>query len=459
MAEILFIASGSGPETDLIASIGTGNRVLSLAEEEVEALSETLQTREFDVVLLGVPRKEGTELGVLDRVRHLSPHLPILAVSHREEADLIVRMIRGGAVDFLPLPVTAERLEVAIARALCYRQLENEIQYLRRGQDIVYDLGSIVAESPPMKRVIEGLRRFADTDATILVTGETGTGKSFLSGAVHFNSARRQRPFVKINCANIPETLLESELFGHEKGAFTGANRLRTGRLEQGHGGTVFMDEIGEMSLTLQAKILRFLEEKRFERVGGNRTIASDIRIIAATNRNPEKLVASGLLREDLYYRINVLRLHLPALRERRACIEPLSHVLLQRTCRAQKKRIAGFSRPVLDAFLREPWPGNIRQLANTIERAAILEDTDVIQEGSVLFPERESAPPVPTGPEPPDDPGTLVSHEREVILRTLKEASWVQKDAARTLGITPRALNYKIKKLGITHPGWRRHR
>jgi transcriptional regulator with PAS, ATPase and Fis domain len=195
--------------------------------------------------------------------------------------------------------------------------LKNEIDYLKREQDVIYDFERIIANSQTMKRMIATLKKFSNTDSTILITGETGTGKSFLSGAVHYNSRRSNKTFIKINCANITETLLESELFGHEKGAFTGANKTRVGRLEQGNGGTVFLDEIGEMTPTLQAKLLRVLEEKSFERVGGNRTIHSDVRIIAATNRKPEEQVSEGKFREDLYYRLNVLRVQLPPLRER----------------------------------------------------------------------------------------------------------------------------------------------
>jgi len=307
--------------------------------------------------------------------------------------------------------------------------------------------------------MISTLKKFAQTDSTILITGETGTGKSFLSGAVHYNSHRRNKPFIKINCANLPETLLESELFGHEKGAFTGANKTRVGRLEQAKDGTVFLDEIGEMSAALQAKLLRVLEEKSFERVGGNRTITSDVRIIAATNRKPEDQVSDGSFREDLYYRLNVLRVHIPPLRERHECIEPLSDYLLDKICRNLKKKINGFAPQVLGAFKSYSWPGNIRQLANTIERAAILEETGLIEPQHVILPDLKKIP-SPSGDGPTLRPAeSLAYKEKETILNALEECLWIQKDAARKLGITPRALNYKVKKFNITHARWRKNK
>jgi transcriptional regulator with PAS, ATPase and Fis domain len=252
---------------------------------------------------------------------------------------------------------------------------------------------------------------------------------------------------------------LESELFGHEKGAFTGANKTRVGRLEQGRAGTVFLDEIGEMSPALQAKLLRVLEEKVFERVGGNRTIHSDVRIIAATNKKPEEQVAQGKFRDDLYYRINVLRVHLPPLRERKECIKPLAYFLLDKTCRNLKKRIKGFSPEVVEGFEAYSWPGNIRELANTIERAAILEESDLIQAENIILPEsiKGTLRPKSVGGAPPVD--SFKDQEKEMILRALEESFWVQKDAAKLLGISPRVLNYKIKGLGITHSRWRKNK
>jgi transcriptional regulator with GAF, ATPase, and Fis domain len=285
---------------------------------------------------------------------------------------------------------------------------------------------------------------------------------------VHFNSPRRKKPFVKINCANIPEDLLESELFGHEKGSFTGADKQRIGRFEQASGGTIFLDEIGEMNMRLQTKLLRVLEEKSFERVGGNKTIHSDVRIIAATNKDLVQQVENGMFREDLYYRINVLPVSLPSLRERKKCILPLADLLLKKICISMNCDLKAFSENSQNLMQDYDWPGNIRQLANTIERAVILEDNSVIHSANLALPEkiRRHSPEKKSEYHAHETPGvrfeggeSLAEQEKELILRILEESLWVQKNAASKLGISPRALNYKINKLGITHPHWRRNK
>ncbi|MGB8424789.1 MAG: sigma-54 dependent transcriptional regulator, partial [Desulfobacterales bacterium] len=280
-------------------------------------LGDLLKKEEFEIILLSFQLKRGDSFALLKQIGQVSPQTPVIGLSDLEEADLIVKAVKKGAFDVIIKPFLKEKVLLAIERGLENRHLRNEIDYLKHEQDIIYDFNRIIARSPVVRRMIATLRKFSQTDSTILITGETGTGKSFLSGAVHYNSHRRGKPFIKINCANLPEALLESELFGHERGAFTGANKTRIGRLEQARDGTVFLDEIGEMSAALQAKLLRVLEEKSFERVGGNRTITSDVRIIAATNRKPEDQVSDGTFREDLYYRLNVLRVHIPPLRDR----------------------------------------------------------------------------------------------------------------------------------------------
>ena len=416
-----------------------------------------LQQKEYEIILLSLQLEKLDSFGMLKRVKLLSPHTPVVAISEIDETGLIVKAVKEGCFDFITKPFSHKKIQLSIQRALENRHLRNEIDYLRHEQDVVYKFDGIIARSPSMKQTIVTLKKFSGTDSTILVTGETGTGKSFLSGTIHFNSPRQNKPFIKINCANIPETLLESELFGHERGAFTGANKTRIGRLEQGKGGTILLDEIGEMSLGLQAKMLGVLEEKSFERVGGNKTIHSDVRIIAATNKNPEREVAENAFREDLYYRLNVLRIHLPPLRKRKECIEPLAYYFLDKACRNLKKKIEDFSPEALEIFKSYPWPGNIRQLANTIERAVILEESHRIQIENIILSEpikRESKEEATT--HAPVHP--LASQERDAILSALEKSLWVQKEAAGLLGISPRALNYKVKKLGITHHHWRKN-
>lgn len=420
-------------------------------------VGESIKTEPFCLIILDLLSAPGGVFQLLGRLKSAAPDIPVIMTSQSETAELVVKAIKQGAFDFIAKPFTSVRIRHVVKQALADRNFKNEIDYLRREQDVIYDFNRVVAETPCMKVILNTLKKFAQTDATILMTGETGTGKSFLSGTVHFNSHRKDRPFVKVNCANIPETLLESELFGHEKGSFTGADKQRIGRFEQAHGGTLFLDEIGEMSMPLQAKLLRVLEEKSFERVGGNRTIRSDVRVIAATNRDLRGMILSGAFREDLFYRINVLFVRLPALRERPMCIEPLTVSLLSKTSRSLGKRIDGLSPTVMELMKSSSWPGNIRQLANTIERAAILTENSVIHEDSLPAMEPAFAVARPLSPVPP--PFSLAMQEKEAIVKVLEDCLWIQKDAAQFLGISPRALNYKIKKFGISHPRWRKNR
>lgn len=410
-----------------------------------------LEREAFDVLIANL---ENNQVENVQMLRERVPYTPLIVTSGAGKTDVVVQVIRAGAFDFVSKPFSANRIQIAVSQALENRSMKNEIDYLRRTQDITYDFDQIIAVSPVMRKVMNTIRRIADMEATILMTGETGTGKSMLAGTIHHNSRRRNKPFIKINCANIPETLLESELFGHERGAFTGATKTRIGRMEQASGGTVFLDEIGELPPSLQAKLLRVIEEKRFERLGGNQTIRSEIRIIAATHRDLESAVESGAFREDLYYRINVLRVHLPPLRERHECIEPLSTYLLQKNSRDLGRQFLGFSPEVTQLFKNYHWPGNIRELSNAIERAALLEESKFIStENITLYGMRRGGSPTSQGPK------DLQTGEKEMLLDALEHSDWVQKDAAQRLGITARKLNYMVKKHGITHNRWRKNK
>ncbi|MDY0041309.1 MAG: sigma-54 dependent transcriptional regulator [Desulforhabdus sp.] len=455
MRNILIINEDSSWREFLLKALSPPYKVSFWPDSGGYSISNLVRQNKYDAVFLSAQLQLEDGFKLLRWFKNGAEYLPVIVTSEVEKSELIVKAVKEGAFDFLSRPFSAEKINLTIERALENRGLKNEIDYLRRKQDIVYDFDQIISVSPSMQQVVKTVKKFASTDSTILITGETGTGKSFLSGAIHFNSARRKKPFININCANIHETLLESELFGHEKGSFTGASKTRIGRLEQGNGGTVFLDEIGEMSIPLQSKFLRVLESKRFERLGGNQTIYSDVRIIAATNKMLEEEVTVGRFREDLYYRINVLRVHLPPLRERKECIEHLAQALLEKTCSSLHKKIEGFSPEVLSLLKSYSWPGNIRQLANTIERAAILEDRSVITKENVLLSELGR----PAKAAPQLHIKSLESNEKEAILSALEECAWVQKEAAERLGVSPRALNYKIRKIGITHPRWLKNR
>jgi DNA-binding NtrC family response regulator len=448
----------------LMESSLQGTGFLTFKSDQKEFQDE-MNARQYDLIFLDIEPSNRNVLDLLEDTHKKSPYTPIIITSNSEKADLVVKAMNYGACDFLVHPISKERIAMALEKAIEIRDQKFEIDYLRRKQDVVYDFKDVVAFSPCMKDILKRLERFSRTDSTILITGDTGTGKSFLSGTVHFNSPRKKKPFVKINCANIPENLLESELFGHEKGAFTGADKQRIGRFEQANGGTMFLDEIGEISPGLQTKLLRVLEEKAFERVGGNKTIYADVRVIAATNKDLSRQIEAGLFREDLYYRINVLPIRLPSLREREKCILPLANVLLEKSCKSLKRRdIKGFSPKALESIQAYDWPGNIRQLANTIERAVILEDDSLIHADNLSLPAIKKLADTQlhdfTMPfKVLSSDASLAGQEQELILKTLEECLWVQKDAALKLGVSPRALNYKIRKLGITHPHWRRNK
>lgn len=462
---LIFDRSGKTRPT-LTSALENRANLTSITNED--EFQEEIKTKQFDLIFLDSDSMNDRAAKMLENIRSKDPFLPIIMTSKTEKAEVIVKAMNSGASDFLIHPISPARVNISFDKAIEIRDQRFEIAYHRRKQDVVYDFKDVVAYSPKMKAILTSLERFAKTDSTILITGDTGTGKSFLSGTVHFNSPRRKKPFVKINCANIPEDLLESELFGHEKGAFTGADKQRIGRFEQATGGTIFLDEIGEMNLSLQTKLLRVLEEKSFERVGGNKTIHSDVRIIAATNKNLVQQVAEGLFREDLYYRINVLPVALPSLRERQECLMPLAELLLNKCCTSMHREIVGFTDNSITKIESYDWPGNIRQLANTIERAVILEDGKHIHGENLALPEKVMRKPVGEGGSQMQDPatdaggsdnGSLAGQEKDLILRVLDECLWVQKNAAQKLGISPRALNYKISKLGITHPHWRRNK
>ena len=446
---------GMEDETRNLADALAADYHISAAPNVLDA-AKRMKKEAFSAIVLDLTDSGSDMVNSLQTLNQLSPDTPIIVIGNPHDTRSVVKAIKAGAFDFVTRPYPPEKIKLSIHQALENRSLKNEIDYLRREQDVVYDYNRIIAVSPAMQNVMKAIKRLAQTDSTILVTGETGTGKSFLSGNIHFNSPRSNKPFVGVNCANIPETLLESELFGHNKGAFTGADKTRTGRFEQASGGTIFLDEFCELGFGLQAKLLRAIEQKSFERLGSNKTIQADTRIIAATNRDIEALVRASQFREDLYYRINVLRIHMPPLRERLECIEPLAHYLLRKLSRSAKKKIDTFVPDVIEMFRQYPWPGNIRQLSNTIERAILLEDDRVIRQESISLPDlggKESPNPQAVGLRLSED------QEKNMISNALESNLWIQKDAARQLGITPRALNYRIKKLGITHSRWRKNK
>jgi two-component system response regulator HydG len=441
-------------------------RGLTEAKHEVEEASngnqaiEKLHESYFDVVLSDLKMGGSDGMDVLRTTRALHPTTAVILMTAFGSVNTAVEAMKIGAFDYVQKPFEIEEMEVKIEKALEVRRVKNDLEYLRGAQQESYDFDRIVGSSPGLQRVLDIVRKVAKSNTTVLIRGETGTGKELIAGAIHHNSLRTSRNFVKVNCAALQENLLESELFGHEKGAFTSADKQRIGRFEQADGGTLFLDEIGDMSPSTQAKILRVLLEQEFARLGGTRTLRVDVRLVAATNRDLAAMVQSGQFREDLYYRLNVVSIEMPPLRERKDDIVPLANSFIRRFAGELKKKIEGLEPEAQKLLIRYNWPGNIRELENTVERAMLLTEGRAIAANDLRLGEvsmaaggRDPAPVVkipPTGI-PLDD------IERHALIEALKMSNWVQKDAAELLSISPRVMNYKIKTLGIEFPRGRR--
>jgi DNA-binding NtrC family response regulator len=447
------------------ASLRRGvSRALRERWSEVEELADGAEARErladrgvepFDVVVTDhrLPGADGVE--VLRAARSRSSRTAVVLMTAYGSIDAAVEAMKLGAFDFVQKPFELEALEMRVERAVAHAQLVTEVERLReeRGRGFA---GHLVGESAAMHAAVELATRVAPSRSTVLLTGETGTGKELVAGLIHAGSPRAGRPFVKVNCAALPETLLESELFGHERGAFTGADRQRAGRFEQADGGTLFLDEIGDMTPATQVKLLRVLQDGEFHRVGGNRPMRCDVRIIAATNHDLEQRVREGGFREDLYFRLNVIRVHLPPLRERGTDAVALAAHFLEQFSRDLGRPRVRFGEEALGRIREHAWPGNVRELRNAVERAVLLSDGDEIRAEHVGL-----APATVPGwqPELPAGGLALAEVERAVVLEALRRARFVQKDAAAMLRVSRRKLNYMIRRMGITHPTWRRNR
>jgi Nif-specific regulatory protein len=419
------------------------------------AAIEKLHENYFDVVVSDLKMGGSDGLDVLRTTKTLHPSSSVILMTAFGSVSTAVEAMKHGAFDYVQKPFEIEEMEVKVEKALELKRLRHELDYLRHEQQESYDFERIVGGSEPLQRVLSVVKKVAKSNSTVLIRGETGTGKELIAGAIHHNSLRAARNFVKVNCAALQENLLESELFGHEKGAFTGADRQRIGRFEQADGGSLFLDEIGDMSASTQAKILRVLQEHEFERLGGTRTIKVDVRLIAATNRDLPTMVTAGQFREDLYYRLNVVTIDMPPLRERKEDILPLAMWFIRRFGSELKKKLDGLDNEAQKILVRYNWPGNIRELENAIERAALLAESLTIRSEDLRLGDfsssgnRESTSVVkipPTGI-------ALEEIERQALLEALKMSNWVQKDAAELLNISPRVMNYKIKTLNIDLP------
>ncbi len=413
----------------------------------------------YDVVLtdLRLPGADGS--AVLRAAGDRDSRTAVVLMTAYGSIETAVEAMRCGAFDFVEKPLDLEQLEFRVERAVAHRRLLHEVGELRAERAARKAEEQIVGNSPALRGALDLARRVAPTRSTVLVTGETGTGKELVANLIHRASSRADGPLVVVNCAALPETLLESELFGHERGSFTGADRRRIGRFEEASGGTLFLDEVGDMSGAIQAKVLRVLQDQEFHRLGGTKILRTDARIVTATNQDLEARLREGHFREDLFFRLNVIQIRLPPLRERGDDLLALAHYFLAGSSRELGRELRGFSRAALARIRDHGWPGNVRELQNTVERAALMACGTRIEvdDLAILAPAAGEAP--GWRPELPPEGVSLREVERTLVLEALRRTGYVQKRAAGLLGISRRKLNYMIRRMGITHASWRRNR
>jgi len=424
-----------------------GSAAIARLEEEV-----------YDVVVTDYKMPGTSGLDVVKRCKMLNEGTVALMMTAFGTVESAIEAMKAGTFDYILKPFDLEELEMKVERAMEHRRLLSRLQVYDRDV-VVPKFESIVGESPQMKEIFRTIEKVARSNATVLVLGETGVGKELVAEALHRNSSRANGPFVKMNCAALHENLLESELFGHERGSFTGADRQRIGRFELANEGTLFLDEIGSMTRSTQTKVLRILQEREFERLGGSRTVKVDVRLVAATNANLEECIRRGEFREDLYYRINVVNLTIPPLRERKQDIIPLARYFINRFSAELKKDVKGMTPSAVRALQRHTWPGNIRELENTVERAVLMCDAESISADDLNLQGPQDLGVTSLNLRLPPTGVQLEELEKQAILEALRINNWVQKEAAKFLGISSRVMNYKVAKYEIKNPRWSKNK
>ena len=459
LAEILYVeddlASGRLVQS-IVQREGYAIRILSTGQEFLKVLADNKP----DLVLVDLHLPDASGLDLLARSRSRYPDVPVIVVTASNSVADVVNALKGGAMDYVTKPVDHQRLVVSLANALKMLRQHQDLTKLRSEVNETYRLEHMIGSTSAIDNVRELIRQAGPSDATVLILGESGTGKELVARALHYSSPRAAKPFVDVNCAALTETLIESELFGHERGAFTSAISRRRGKFEQANGGSLFLDEIGDMPLSTQAKILRVLQERAFQRVGGEDRITVNVRVICATNRNLEEAVQSGAFRHDLFYRVNLFVIDVPPLRERAGDIPELARHFLTVSSRSGKCTARSISDSALAALCEHRWPGNVRELQNAVERALMVCHEDEIQV-SHLPPAvlRGTRPDTPGDFQPSPLASMSASHnlveaveafERSMILDALEKCDWNKTQAARQLGVTRRILSYKVTTLGI---------
>jgi len=423
---------------------------ISEADDGSTAIEKARQ-KAYDLILMDIRMIRVSGLEALTEIKALNPAIPVIIMTAYSSVETAVKALKSGAYDYLTKPLDFDELRLTMERAMEHTHLKEENRALREALGNHFDRRNIIGRSVAMEKVLETVAQVAPSEATVLITGESGTGKEMIAGAIHFNSPRKEGPFVKINCAAITETLLESELFGHEKGAFTGAHKRKEGKFRQAHGGSLFLDEISEMSLAMQVKLLRVLQEREVTRVGGEEVIKVNVRMVAATNRDLMEQISEGKFREDLYYRLNVVTIKIPPLNGRKEDIPLLAQHFLEIFCSRNNKEIKGFTPQAMDRLLRYDWPGNVRELMNAVERGVVLSRSEYLDIEDL---------PLITATEEPDGEGLpeegipanlpLDEVEKASILKTLEATGGNKSEAARRLGITRKTLHKKLKSYGV---------
>lgn len=448
---VLVVDDDSAHRTMLCTLLGGWGYAVFEADDGSTAIA-SVKKQPFDLVLMDVRMLKVSGLEALDKIKFYNPAIPVIIMTAYSSVETAIEALKKGAYDYLNKPLDFDKLRISMERAMEHIHLKEENRILKESLRKQFDTQQIIGRSQAMLKLLDKTSLVAPSEATVLITGESGTGKELIAGAIHYNSERKDGPFVKINCAAITETLLESELFGHEKGAFTGAERRKDGRFLQANMGSFFLDEVSEMPLTMQVKLLRVLQEKEITRVGGEKDIKVDVRVIAATNKNLLTLIKDGLFREDLYYRLNVISLEIPPLRERREDIPLLAQHFLEFFSKKNKKKINGLTPKAMDHIIKYGWPGNVRELMNAIERGVVLARSEYLDDEDILIVQN-------TLHKEPENFSfyneekvnmSLDELERAAILKTLEFAKGNKSEAARRLGITRKTLHKKLKKYGV---------
>ena len=445
---ILVVDDDLAHRTMLRTLLGGWGYDVAEADDGQSAL-DMVHEKPFDLILMDIRMVRVSGLEALVEIKRFNPAIPVVVMTAYASVETAIRALKEGAYDYLTKPLDFDELKIIMERAMEHSRLQEENRYLRESLASQFDRRNLIGRSAPMTKLMDTVTQVAPSEASVLITGESGTGKEMIAGAIHYNSRRKEGPFIKINCAAITETLLESELFGHEKGAFTGADRRKEGKFRQADRGSIFLDEVSEMSLSMQVKLLRVLQEREIVRVGGEEVIKIDVRVIAATNKELLREIQAGRFREDLYYRLNVVTLHVPPLRERREDIPLIAQHFLTLFAEKNHKNIKGFTPRAMDRLLKYNWPGNVRELMNAVERGVVLSRSEYLdeEEFSLVLQDqpRSAEPPVLHITAP-----SLDAVEKETILRALETSAGNKSEAARRLGITRRTLHLKLKKYGM---------